>query len=166
MKRLSIFLLVASFLLSGAMTGFSQDIVSQGTGYFGKYKDGKSVSDLCLKSLPTKEDCKRVFIGTDADTYFLYAQELGKKMGGTSIDTSVYKAIRLESFTKQDIIQDKGNYAGGMKNIKDKLQDGVTFYEVNFLRNAGDEHGVAWKYWVNIDNRWVFFPKPWRAFKE
>ncbi len=107
-----------------------------------------------------------MFKGSDADTYFVYAQELGKKMGGTSTDTSVYNAIRLESFSKQDIIQDKGNYAGGMKNIKDKLLDGVTFYEVNFLRNAGDENGVAWKYWVNIDNRWVFFPKPWRAFKE
>ena len=53
-----------------------------------------------------------------------------------------------------------------MKNILDKLQSGVTFYNVNMLKEKGAEFGVAYKYWVKIDTRWVYFPKPWAAFEK
>jgi hypothetical protein len=152
----------------------AQDYSELAKVYFSKYLDSKSFSELTSMSLPTFEECKLVFKGQNAKIYFDYIDEMRIKMEDElkkrtfedelKIELETFADIRIESFCTADILQGKGNYAGGMKKLADKLQKNVTFYEINLLRTVEAEHGVAFKYWVNINGRWVAFPKPWRAF--
>jgi hypothetical protein len=72
----------------------------------------------------------------------------------------------VDTFTTEDVLMHKGNYAGGMNGIADRLIEGVVFYKINFMRKTDDEYGYAYNYWIKIGERWVFFPKPWYAFKD
>lgn len=144
----------------------AQDYCTQAKKYFSAYTDSKAVIDLCVKSLPTLDDCKSVLIGTDAYTYFGMITEMANKAKEETNTDSVktYVDVKVESFTTYDIKDGKGNYVGGMKNILSKLQPNVTFYKVSYLKNKGDESGVAYKYWVYIYDHWVFLPKIYAAF--
>ncbi len=159
-----IFIFLSLLLMPSVMQ--AQDYSGQLKTYFMGYLKGSALLDMGMKSLPTLEDCKLVFKDEDAATYFKYVEEMRKKTGAeTAKDTSVFVDVRIESFTSGDLVNGKGNFAGGMKNCADKIKPNCVFYEVNMLRTVGAEAGVSYKYWVNINGRWVFFPKPWRAFE-
>lgn len=161
-RSLFIFL---SFLFT-THTMQAQDYSAQLKTHFMGYLKGSSLLEMSMKSLPTLEDCKLVFTDADAATYFKYVESMRAKAAGEAAkDTSVFVDVRIESFTSGDLASGKGNYAGGMKNCVDKVRPNCVFYEVNMLRTVGAEAGVSYKYWVNINGRWVFFPKPWRAFE-
>jgi len=155
------------FITLAAMTANAQNYSDQAKIYFAKYLTSKSMTELITKSLPTLDDCKLVFKGQNAYTYFGVIEEMKSKLGAElQKENETFVDIGIEIFSTQDIEQGKGNYAGGMKNIVDKLQTYVTFYKVELLREKGAEMGVAYKYWVNINGRWVFFPKPFTAFEK
>jgi hypothetical protein len=159
--------LFTTFLIMLSLSIYSQDYSEQAKNHFSKYLDSKLFIELCSKSFPTIEECKLVFKGQNAYTYFGYIEDIKSKMAEElKKDSEKFLDIRIEAFCTSDIIQDKGNYAGGMKSMSDKLQNYVTFYEINLLRTMEAEFGVAYKYWVNINGRWVFFPKPWNAFSK
>lgn len=159
-KPILTILLIASVFVVKA-----QNYSEQAKLYFGKLIDSKQVVELCSKSFPTLEDCKLVFKGANAFTYFGYIEEIKSKMQEElQKPIEKYVEVRVESFSSEDVFANKGNYAGGMTGVSDKIQSSVLFYKIEFLKELGAEAGVAYKYWVNINGRWVFFPKPWAPF--
>jgi len=163
MKNNFLKLLLVGFLFQFT-NAQSQDNYEKAKEYFSKFKSQKEITNLLMNSLPSLEDCKLVFKGEDALTFFKYAESIKSQINETATDTIQYVNVMVKSFTPSDINEGKGNYAGGMRNIKDKLREDVTFFEIKYLKKAEDEFGMSYKYWVKIDKRWVFLPKPYRAF--
>lgn len=131
--------------------------------FFSQYLSGEKISGLIMKSLPDKNDCKAVFKDPDAEAYHSFISQISKDDMG--ID-GAYTDVRIESFTTSDILNKTSDvFTGGMERIKDKFQPNITFYKISLLEKAGDERGMALNYWVLLNGRWVFFVKPWRAFK-
>lgn len=150
-----------------AMSTKAQDQSEQAKTYFSGYLDSKSMAELLIKSLPTLEDCRLVFKGKDAETYFQAVEEMKAKQGTElSEESEAFADVKVESFSTRDIEQGNGNYAGGMEGIKDKLQSDAVFYKVSFLREKDAERGLAFKYWLHLNGRWVFFPKPYSVFEK
>jgi hypothetical protein len=52
-----------------------------------------------------------------------------------------------------------------MLRIREYLLPGTTFYQVTYLEEQGAEFGVTYRYFVKVNDHWVYFPKPWRAFE-
>ncbi|MFZ4546133.1 MAG: hypothetical protein ACOYN4_01790 [Bacteroidales bacterium] len=166
MKRISLKLFVATLLTCLSFSAFSQNYSEQAKMYFGKTLESNSIENLCIASLPTIDDCKLIFIGTSAYTFFGFIEDIKSKMKDTEQRPSkTYVEVRVESFTSNDVVQGKDNYPGGMKEIAGKLQPGVTFYKIEYLKEKGAESGLVYNCWAKIDNRWVYFPKPWKVLK-
>ena len=162
MKKL-IFLSLFFFSLSKSI--FAQDNSKQAREHFGKYLDSKKFLELCIKSLPTLDECKLLFKGQNAYTYFGSIEDIKRQLNEELSKPFIkYEDLRIESFTTEDIQNNKGNYAGGMKIIADKLQPNIRFYNVNFLKNKDDKDGMKYQSVININGKWVFCPKPWRSF--
>ncbi len=163
MKDKSKALLILLVIIAISFPVKAQDYSEQAKIYFSKYIDNNAFFNLSTNSLPSLDDCKLVFKGKNAYTFFGYIEDLKnslKKKQKKNLEN--YADIKIESLTTAEIERGKGT--GGMKSIIDKLQPKVTFYSINMLRVKGDDYGVAYNYWVKIDNRWVFFPKPWIPF--
>jgi hypothetical protein len=165
-KQLTRLGIVIAFLATTQFS-FGQNYSEQAKTYFSKKLDSKVFLELCIKSLPTMDDCKLIYKGQNAYTYFGFIADMKSKFQEElKKPTETFVDLKVESFTTEDIHAGKGNYAGGMKNLADKLQPAVTFYKIDLLREKGAEFGVAYKYWANISGKWVFFPKPWTAFEK
>lgn len=166
MKRKTYRMIAVLLMTLVAVTTTAQDQSEQAKTYFGKHLDSKSMAELLIKSLPTLKDCRLVFKEKDADTYFKKIEEMKAEQGTElSEESEVFADVRVESFSTRDIEAGNGNYAGGMEEIKDKLQPDVVFYKVSFLREKDAELGLAFKYWIYLNGRWVFFPKPYSVFE-
>jgi hypothetical protein len=160
-------LFILIIILSFSTRSSAQSTAEKAKTHFSKYLTKKSINDLAMKSLPTLEECKKVYKDADAATYSSMIEGMKKEMGTQQItDDETFVDLSIETFTTKDVLDGKGNYAGGMTSIVNKLKENVTFYKVEQLRQKGAENGVAYKYWVNINSRWVFFPKMWSAFKK
>jgi len=131
--------------------------------FFSQYLSGEKITGLIQKSLPDKNDCKAVFKDPDGEAYYAFISQIPKDDMG--ID-GAYTDVKIESFTTSDILNKTSDvFTGGMERIKDKFQPNITFYKVSLLEKAGDERGMALNYWVLLNGKWVFFVKPWRAFR-
>lgn len=142
-----------------AATTFAQDYSEQAKGYFRKFMEPGSRKEL-INHLPTLDDCKMVFTNLDAFTYYGIVEEMRKGMvEELKTDTAKYVDVKVTCFSTQDIDLNKENYAGGMRNARNRLQPYVLFYHVSMLRSVGAFGGTSFKYLVFINGRWVFFPK-------
>ncbi|WP_300665518.1 hypothetical protein [Fluviicola sp.] len=149
------------------MTTVAQDQSDQAKNYFAEYLTSKSMTELIARSLPTLEECKLVFKEQDAETYFKAIEAMKSKAeADPKEENETFSDVQIDRFSTEDIEQQKGNYAGGMDQILEKLQLGVVFYKVSLLREKDAERGLAFKYWVHINGRWVFFPKPYHVFEK
>lgn len=165
MRKLFRTSLSAFLLILVSMSANAQNQSDQAKTFFASYQTSESMGRLIVQSLPTLEDCKTVFKGENAGIYFRAMEEMKSKSAvEPGQENETFADIEVDSFSTADIEQGNGNYAGGMARIADKLQSGVIFYKVSLLREKGDEYGLAYKYWVNIHGRWVFFPKPYSVF--
>jgi hypothetical protein len=63
-----------------------------------------------------------------------------------------------------ELINGINNIAGGMVDAARNglFKHNVEFYRVTFLENDNSEFGVSYKVFCYVNDRWVFFPKPWR----
>ena len=160
----------ASQSVAMSMDSLTQEdkLSEQAKTYFTKYSTGKLFTDACKKSLPTVDDCKLVFKGQNAYTYYGFVEDMKSKMNAEDkSEMDKYVATKIDIFTTSDIAhKSKGNYAGYMQNIVDKLQPNITFYGVNKFKKTTDEYGMNYKYWIKLGERWVFFPSMADAFKK
>jgi hypothetical protein len=69
--------------------------------------------------------------------------------------------VKISTFSSDDVIAERGNTNGGMIGIRNVFLPGVVFYKVSFLKKKEDEYGLAFKYFVFLNGRWVIFPKPY-----
>jgi hypothetical protein len=138
--------------------------ISEATAYFSQHKDKNSFENFLFQSLPTLDDCIAIFkTNRDAYTYQGTIEDTKMEMKNDNSENQVVADIKVETFTTEDIKKGKGT--GGMKYLVDKLNPNITFYEISLLKTKGAEHGISYKYWIKIDNRWVFFQKPWRIIE-
>ncbi len=156
-------LTVILFTVVAISDSFAQDLNSDAEKYFRCYMDDMKFYEMVSKSFPTLDDCKLVFKDSIAFKYFEWTDNIKNNI--KKLDSVVvYEDIKLDSFYLENIT-DKKNYPGGMANIKDYLNPGITFYQVKYLKKIGDHYGMTYNSFVNIKGKWVFFPKPWQAFK-
>ena len=154
-------------LLSTVSSFYAQKTSEEAKVYISSYKSTTTIMELISKSLPTPDECKVVFKEEFAQTYFNYIQSMKAQLNTQgSKNNEDFVDIGIETFTIQDIKDGKGNYAGGMTSVLPKLNEGLTFYKLEQLRTIGAQSGMSYNYWVYIKGHWVFFPKPWKAFKD
>lgn len=161
MKNSIIFFVILLLSTAGI---FGQDATKQ----FENAKSKKEMLTLISKSMPTLEDCKTIYkTNEDACYYFKFSEDMKTKLTEeiTKTEDEKFVDISFETFTTEDIAAGKGNYAGGMTKLNGKLKPAITFYKVELLREKGAEYGMSYKYWVYINSKWVFLPKPYSAFK-
>lgn len=126
---------------------------------------------LLLQAQPTLADCKEVF----AEEYYRHVH---------SLYTIFYYQILQEpklndSFRDKDFYVQKSSSYSDLKDGKAKYLPGgmidafkmgalrpgkINYYTISF-NEKGKEHGVSFKHWVFLNNRWVFFPKPWQIVR-
>ena len=159
MKKIIFLLLLSSSL-------FGQTDAEKAKIYFSQFADSKAVIEFCARSLPTLEECKMVFKDEYAGKYFASLEHWKTELTEeTKNNTIKFYGLKITLFTAEDVRQDKGNYASGMKSIVNELQPNVTFCNFNMQQNAGDEgYGINYQSAVYLNGRWIFFPKPWRLF--
>lgn len=161
------FLLSISLWVFACVSLHAQTNATLATKYFENYLIGQKMVELCTLSLPSEADCKRVFNDSNATHYYGFIKYMADNLNGiTKKDTNVFIAVRVDTFTTEDVLIHKENYAGGMNDIANRLKGGIVFYKINFMRKTDDAYGYAYNYWVKMEERWVFFPKPWYAFKD
>lgn len=116
---------------------------------------------------PTLEDCKAVFKADAAQLVFTFSAELlAETRKGSDALLDGFVDFRTAKFRTEEALTDQTAVTGGMRDARDHLLPGITFYQVSYLREKGAEFGVTYRYFVKVGDRWVFFPKPWRAFQE
>ena len=144
MKNLSLVIILNLMFFTSV---YGQDYSSEAKSHFSKYLNTKAQVELISNCLPSIYDCKLVFKGINAFTYFGYIEDMKSKLSELEkINNKTFVDCRIESFTTYDIRNGKGNYAGGMEKIKDKLQHNVTFYRVTYLKEKDAEFGTSYKY--------------------
>ena len=82
-KLILVILLLFSFEIS-----FGQNYSEQAKLKFSKFHNIKDLRAFCLKSIPKLEDCKLVFQGQNAYTYFGYAQDMLSKIDSAVMNTN------------------------------------------------------------------------------
>ena len=153
-------IITSLILLFNLNSSVAQDYSQQGKLYFSGYLSTKAMSDLISNSLPTLEDCKLIFKGKYAYTYFGMLEEAKIELTKSiNQENKSFEDVNLYAFSTQDILLGQANYASGiLKENIENLQPYVIFYKLEFLKLKGDTAGISYKYWVNINGKWVFVP--------
>ena len=157
-------ILYIGLLMALPFPSLAQDYTVKANDFFRKYTDSKALLELALKALPTMEDCKMVFKEKNAYTYFGFVEDMKKKMQEEATKPGeTFKAVRVTANTSCDLERGQGDFPGGMTKCIGSFHSNVTFYAVTLLPEEGATAGVTYSYWIRIDGRWVYFPKPWRV---
>lgn len=116
---------------------------------------------------PTLDDCKAVFKGDAAQLVLAHSKDMCAEFGSQGDQLADrFVDFRIAKFKTEEALTDRTSVTGGMRDARDHLLPGITFYQVSYLRETGAEFGVTYRYFVKVGDHWVFFPKPWRAFQE
>jgi len=134
--------------------------------YFNQFiKENISINNLFLKAHPTLLDCKAVF---SKDYYVKMFQRYCMEFEQLSSQHfeplfPKYKTFRYKTNSSTEIMHGNNKLAGGMKMAADKgaFNYDVLFYKVEFLNSETSEYGNSFSVFCYINNKWVFFPKPW-----
>lgn len=136
--------------------------------YFNQFiKQNISVNDLFLKAHPTLLDCKVVFSKEHYLKMFQrYCLEF-EQLSNNHIENFYpkFKTFRIKTNNSTEIMQGYNKFAGGMGMAAEEgaFNYDVLFFKVEFLKNKSSEHGTSLSVFCYINNRWVFFPKPWEG---
>lgn len=165
------YILLCFFLLNilSFQSTQAQSTQAEATIFFSDYLVEKKLGEMLMKSLPTLSDIKQVFSDSIALIYYQRIQildSMSKNSPQLDVDTTVYVDMRVDTFLSEDVYNHKGNYAGGMNSLVDFLLPNITFYKLEMLHEPGAPYGMAFNYFVNLHNQWLFFPKPWRIFRK
>ncbi|WP_053002215.1 toll/interleukin-1 receptor domain-containing protein [Kordia jejudonensis] len=137
--------------------------------YFSKFLGANvNMNSLLLQAHPTLIDCKIAFSNEYFRKYFDYYCK-GFEVMLTHYMKPMYperKHYRLNKARLFEILNDNSiKLPGGMKMIAEKfiLNNSVDFYSIEFLENKYTERGIRFSVFCYINDRWVFFPKPYFA---
>lgn len=136
------------------------------TSFFEDFlKEHVNINKLMLKAQPTLNDCELFFSKRYAKYFY---NEYSKRFQSIleKHENSYYpqkKYFKIFKVNTSDISTSQF-VQGGMKDaeIKGLYNRNVEFYSVKFLENEDSEYGIALRYFCYFNNRWVFFPQPWR----
>ncbi|MBC7861720.1 MAG: hypothetical protein IAF38_02025, partial [Bacteroidia bacterium] len=135
MKKFTFALLPLIFFVSLALAQQTNETAKEN---FKKYLDGKIFMSYAARSLPTLEECKLIFKGTNADSVYEAMQEMEVKLAQGGKGAETFADVRAESFTTEEMLEGKpGVYTGGMKRISEKINPKITFYKISYLRTVG-----------------------------
>lgn len=119
---------------------------------------------LVLKAQPTLSDCREIF----TDSYFkevhsfysmLYKSLLGNAEDFRSIVNK--SGVKTKLVTYRDI-HEKANSIQIKSQFPFSLNSGIKLFHVKFTE-YNEDIGYTLNYWAYLNNRWVFFPKPYRV---
>ncbi|HEY1039109.1 MAG TPA: hypothetical protein VGF30_06870, partial [Bacteroidia bacterium] len=96
MKTLFLHLTLLIFITSHTK---AQKTAEEAKAFFNDYKTTVTITDLIRHSLPTLEECKVVFSGDNAKTYFNSLEEMKAKMNEPIKEGETFVDIGIESFT-------------------------------------------------------------------
>jgi hypothetical protein len=135
--------------------------------YFGQFiKENASLNNLLLKAHPNLLDCKAVFEESHYRKIFESYSSQFEHLTNEFLEP-LYpkkKSLRIVKTSTMELINGINNIAGGMVDAARNglFKHNVEFYRVTFLENDNSEFGVSYKVFCYVNDRWVFFPKPWR----
>ena len=164
MKK-SLFLLLFIFLNHSLSSQEKKDEV---TAYFNQFLTVESQFKLIEKSLPTLEECEQVFIEENAKIYFDAIQEVKQVISKilSEKDMTTFVKVTYQQFSSNDAKSKDGRNSFGMSRIKDVLKSNITFYLVTYKdANGSDSKQSPFKFFVKLNGKWLFFPKPTKVFK-
>ncbi len=116
-------------------------------------------------SIPTLDDCKKVFVDPD---YNIYHNKLKEKLNGEHWENDYLSglhnkadSIEVYSFTKSDLLLKSDYYKGGngMHWIENKFQNDIIIYGLVYKNENG--HRITNTFLFNNGFEWKLLPKPW-----
>jgi len=118
---------------------------------------------LMLRAQPTLSDCKAIFQKNYYESVYDYCNLFYKSVVEQN---DILESIRTkDSFIYEVIdypeIKKKTENSEAKRGFLYSLNSNVIFYHIKFISQQ-EEHGYSLYFWCYIDNRWIFFPKPWR----
>lgn len=137
------------------------------TNHFDQYLTHKSIFEMIEKSFPTLEECQQVFIGDNAKVYFNSIQEIKKVIQKilSQPDSETLVKSSYEKFSSNDAKSEDGKGSFGMNRIKEVLQPDIIYYMVSYQTNRdSDSKYSPFKFFVKLNGKWLFFPKPTLVF--
>ncbi len=146
---------------------FSQEKSDAVTKYFDQYLTNKSIFEMIEKSFPTLEECQQVFIGDHAKVYLNGIQEVKKVIQNilSNPDSETLVKSSYEKFSSNDAKSEDGKGSFGMNRIKDVLQPDITYYLISYKTSDGSDSKFSpFKFFVKLNGKWLFFPKPTIVF--
>lgn len=122
------------------------------------------VKSILLKSQPNLSDCSKAFKSEYKEKFYDYYSRSFKGLNSNSnIDFSQFEKFEVESADSYELNENNHNLPGGMTQLAKQgiLNNNIKFYTVRF-KKKNEESGTSFTAWAFIDNRWIFFPKPWQ----
>jgi hypothetical protein len=138
--------------------------------FFNKFLNKEvDIRGILLLAQPTLNDCLLIFSKDYYKDVYDYYNEAFKKIiefEFDSIDLSSYEEFEYLSASYDDLRENNHRLPGGMNELikLNAIKSNSTFYSVRFKRK-NDDLGMTFTTWVFINNRWVFFVKPWQIIE-
>ena len=147
-----------------------RELTEKATETFSKYLDTRSQMEFLKSALPTLAECELIFrYKADAKIVYRYCEETKSKyFDDTEIEIEYYKYCRVSIWMIDEESRELTTYeylTGGENDILSKFTTGIPFYSVEYLKNYGDDAGMRYNSFVYLNNRFIFLPKVWRAFR-
>jgi hypothetical protein len=123
------------------------------------------IKSIFLKSQPNLSDCGKAFKSEFKTKFYDYYSRLFKEMK-SNVDFSHFDKFEVDSADCYELEQNSHNLPGGMTQLAKRgiLNKNIKFHTIRF-KNKGQEFGTSFTTWTFIDNRWIFFPKPWHLLQ-
>lgn len=152
-------LLSAAFVFT-CVTAKSQNYSDAAISFFKKFKTIDAVEAYALQNFPTLEDCRYVFKGNAAYTYFAKVTEGKKVAANDAKNVETFGDVKVESLSTEEMITNNGKNTEAVNFIKERFQPNVMFYMISLRKDKNSDAGNEFKYFVFLNCRWIMFPKP------
>jgi hypothetical protein len=123
------------------------------------------VKSILLKSQPNLGDCCKAFKPEYKTKFYDYYSKCFKEING-NMDLSQFDSFEIDSADYYELVGNSHNLPGGMTQLakQEIINKNIRFYTVRFKKEKED-FGTSFTAWAFIENRWIFFPKPWHLLE-
>ncbi len=163
-KKPRLFLYTSIFILT-IINCYSQSAENEAKDYFNQFLNSKAQFELISKSLPTLDQCQMVFKNEYASEYFDYMSKFKEEIKEYSQKIELEKHIdcKVETINTSSLNDTK---TSNMNEYSHVFKPNITFYRLTYILKNGEESVRSlYKYFVNADNKWLFFPNPAIVFR-